>query len=240
MIKVGCCGWGYLNCKQYFDENWKEKFASKLQAYAKLFQLVEINSTFYRIPKLATAQKWREEVDAVNPDFEFTIKCSRIITHEDKFSSKTSIWAFNQMKRIAKALRAKILLFQTPASFKPVKENLKNVRKFFNSVDREGFILVWEVRWQKDWIPEIVKKLFSELKVNQVVDPFRQDCFFAKDLFYYRLHGLGKPSMYRYKFSNEELKELAKKVKKSKKDSYVLFNNVWMYEDSLRFMKILR
>lgn len=240
MIKVGCCGWNYLNAKEYFGQNWKDKFKSKLHAYAKLFDLVEINSTFYRIPKLTTANKWREEVDFINPKFEFTIKCSQIITHQDKFSSKTSIWAFNRMKEIAKALRAKILLFQTPASFKPTEENLKNVKRFFNNIDRENFILVWEVRWKKDWTPEIVKKLFSELKVNQVVDPFRQDCFFAKDLFYYRLHGLGKPSMYRYKFSDQELRELVKKVKESKKDSYIFFNNIEMYEDSLRFMKILR
>jgi uncharacterized protein YecE (DUF72 family) len=240
MIKVGCCGWGYLNCKQYFGEDWKEKFKSKLQAYAKLFQLVEINSTFYRIPKLTTAQKWREEVDAVNPNFEFTIKCSRMITHEDKFSSKTSIWAFDQIKEIAKALRAKILLFQTPASFKPTEENLKKVKKFFHDIDKEDFILVWEVRWQKDWTSEIVKDLFSELKLNQAVDPFRQDSFFIKDLFYYRLHGLGKPSMYRYKFSDEELKKLAKKVKELKNDSYIFFNNFEMYEDALRLMKFLR
>jgi len=240
MIKVGCCGWNYLNAKEYFGENWKEKFKSKLQAYARLFNLVEINSTFYRTPKLTTAQKWREEVDSVNPNFEFTVKCSQIITHQDKFSSKASLLAFNQMKQIAKALRAKILLFQTPASFKPTRENLDGVKYFFKNIDREDFVLVWEVRWQKTWRKKIVEDLFSELGINQCVDLFRQDCFFAKDIFYYRLHGLGKPSMYRYKFSDEELKKLVKKVKRLKKDSYILFNNMEMYRDALRFTKILR
>ena len=240
MIKVGCCGWNYLNAKEYFGENWKGKFKSKLQAYARLFNLVEINSTFYRTPKLTTAQKWREEVDSVNPNFEFTVKCSQIITHQDKFSSKASLLAFNQMKQIAKALRAKILLFQTPTSFKPTRENLDGVKNFFKNIDREDFVLVWEVRWQKTWRKKIVEDLFSELGINQCVDLFRQDCFFAKDIFYYRLHGLGKPSMYRYKFSDEELKKLVKKVKRLKKDSYILFNNMEMYRDALRFTKILR
>ena len=114
------------------------------------------------------------------------------------------------MKQIAKALRAKILLFQTPASFKPTRENLESVKYFFKNIDREDFVLVWEVRWQKTWRKKIVEDLFSELGINQCVDLFRQDCFFAKDIFYYRLHGLGKPSMYRYKFSDEELKKLVK------------------------------
>jgi uncharacterized protein YecE (DUF72 family) len=240
MIKVGCCGWGYFPSKQYFGESWKEKFKSVLQAYASKFDLVEVNSTFYRIPKITTAQKWREEVDEINKEFEFTIKLNQVITHQDQFSSKTSIWAFNQMKQIAKVLRAKILLFQSAAGFKPTKENLEKVKRFFKGIDREDFILVWEVRWQKDWDPEIVKNLFSELEVNQCVDPFRQDCFFAKDLFYYRLHGLGKPSMYKYKFSDEELKELAKKIKGMKKETYVLFNNFEMFDDALGFMKFLK
>ncbi|MHA1874358.1 MAG: DUF72 domain-containing protein [Candidatus Heimdallarchaeaceae archaeon] len=238
MIKVGCCGWSYLDCKQYFGENWKEKFLSKLQAYAKLFPTVEINSTFYRIPRITTAQRWRKEVDMINPDFEFTIKCSQIITHKDKFSSRTSIWAFNQMKHIAKALRARTLLFQTPSSFKPSKENLNNVKKFFNSIKRNNFILVWEVRWEKDWIPEIVEELFSELGINQCVDPFRQDCFFSKDIIYYRLHGLGKPSMYSYQFSDNELKQLLEKIRK-RKNCYVFFNNMSCYEDALKFNEML-
>jgi len=238
MIKVGNCGWSYLNAKQYFGDEWKDKFLSKLQAYAKLFSLVEINSTFYRIPKITTAQRWRKEVDMVNPDFEFTIKCNQITTHKDKFSSSTSIWAFNQMKQIARALRTRILLLQSPASFKPTKDNLDKVKKFFKKVKREDFVLVWEVRWQKDWTPEIVKELFSELEINQCVDPFRQDCFFSKDVIYYRLHGLGKPSMYNYQFSDEELRQLSEKVK-GKKDYYILFNNTTCYEDALKFNKIL-
>ncbi len=235
-VGVGTCGWSYLNAKQHIGKDWKQKFKSKLQAYAFLFRLVEINSTFYRIPKLSTAEKWRKEVDEINPNFEFTIKCSQIITHKDKFSSKTSIWVFNQMKEIAKALKTNILLFQTPSSFKPTEENLKNVKNFFKNIERENLTLVWEVRWEKDWTEKIVKDVFSGLGINQCVDPFRQNCFHYKDLIYYRLHGLGR-RMYDYKFSEKELKELIKKVKKEK-NTYVLFNNMSCYEDAMRFSSL--
>jgi uncharacterized protein YecE (DUF72 family) len=239
MIRIGNCGWSYLNVKKYF-ENWEETFESKLQAYAKLFDLVEINSTFYRIPKLTTVEKWREQVDKINPKFEFTIKCSQIITHKDRFNSDLSIRTFDTMKEIANILRAKILLFQSPGSFKPAEENFERVKKFFKKIDRENFVLVWEVRWKKDWTPEIVKKLFSDLEINQCVDPFRQDCYYSKDLIYYRLHGFGKPSMYNYQYSDQELKALARRIKKEKMPVYILFNNSTCYEDGLRFRNFLK
>lgn len=237
-IKVGNCGWSYLNCVPYFGPGWQKKFASKLQAYAKLFDIVEINSTFYRIPKLSTAEKWRQEVDAINKRFEFTIKVSQLITHKSPFS-KSAFWAFDQMKEVARALRARVLLFQSPAGFKPTKKNLELARKFFSSIDREKFSLVWEVRWAKLWKPEIVEPLFSKLKLNQCVDPFRQDAFYTRDLFYYRLHGFGRPSMYNYNFSDKQLKELAAKVRKIKKPTYVLFNNASCYANALTFKKML-
>ena len=235
MIKIGNCGWSYLNAKNYFGESWEKQFKTKLQAYVKLFNLVEINSTFYRIPKVKTAEKWRKEADEINPEFEFTIKVSQIITHKDKFSSEKSFQAFTRMKEIANVLRAKILLFQSPTSFRPTKENLEKVKNFFEKIKREDLILVWGVRWRDSWTPEIVKNFFSSLDINQCVDPLRQECFYYKDLLYYRLHGFGQP-MYNYQFSDEELKRVAEKCKEK---TYVLFNNGTCYEDALRFKGIM-
>ncbi len=235
-IKVGTCGWSYLNPEVYI-KNWKEKFSHKLQAYAKLFDLVEVNSTFYKIPKLKTVEKWRKLVDEVNPKFEFTVKCSKTITHEERFSGK-SAKVFEEMKEIGKALRARVLLFQSPASFKPTKKNIERVKSFFGKIERENFILVWEVRWEKNWTEEVVRSLFEEIGVNQCVDPFRQECFYCRDIVYYRLHGLGRP-MYRYDFSRSELKGLGEKVKSLKKDVYVLFNNFKCYENGIEFKNLL-
>jgi len=236
--KIGNCGWGYLSARQYFGSGWNRQFKSKLQAYASLFDLVEVNSTFYRIPKLSTAKKWRQEADQINPKFEFTVKVSQLVTHKTPFTGQ-AYWAFEQIKAIANALRAKVLLFQSPGSFKPTQENLKKAREFFSKIKREDFILVWEVRWAKNWTPEIVKQLFKELEVNQCVDPFRQNTFYAKNLLYYRLHGLGKPSMYNYSFSDKELKGLHAKTRKSRKPVYILFNNTACYENALTFKELV-
>jgi uncharacterized protein YecE (DUF72 family) len=239
MIRIGNCGWSYLDCGAYF-EDWEERFDSKLQVYAKLFGLVEINSTFYNIPKLSTAEKWRREADAISKRFEFTLKVSQIITHRDRFSTDLSIRAFGRMKELAEALRARILVFQSPDSFRPTPENMKRVKKFFGKIDRGDLVLVWEVRWQDSWTKEVVSSMFPEIKVNQCVDPLRQECFHAKDIAYYRLHGFGQPSMYSYTFSDSELQNLAGKIRMEKRPVYVLFNNGSCYGDALRFAGMMK
>ncbi len=239
-LRVGCCGWGFFNPKKLTGEDWKTRYRSVLQAYASLFNGVEVNSTFYRLPKPSTARKWFEEAREVNAEFEFTVKVHQDITHRLKFG-KESVEVFNRVKEIARNLDAKVLVFQTAASFRPTKENISRVENFFNSIDREDFILVWEVRWQDAWTRDIVSDLFSRLDVDQVVDPLRQEIFYARRLHYFRLHGFGS-RMYDYRFSDDELERLREIVGSSLKLNlkvYVFFNNYNMYEDALRFMKMM-
>ncbi len=232
-IKVGTCGWGFFKPAKFTP---KKKFSSNLQAYSSLFSLVEVNSTFYRIPKVKTAERWRKEVSR---EFEFTVKCSKIVTHEDRFSTGRSIEAFERIEEVAKVLKAKIILLQTPASFKPTTTNIRNLKSFLSTIDSK-FLIAWEPRG--NWDDKIIKEICEEFNLIHCVDPFRHKTqyFSKKKIAYLRLHGLGKPMMYRYKFSDEELADLKKIINKLKvKTVYVLFNNVYMYEDALRFMKIL-
>lgn len=230
-MKIGCCGWSHLAPSKFGIKKWRKKYEHKLQAYASIFDLVEVNSTFYRLPKKETAEKWRKLARSVNKDFEFTVKASQIITHRDKFSSRGSVTMFNKTKEIANFMGAKIILFQTPGSFKPTEENLEKIRNFFRQIDKENFKIVWEVRWKDNWKKDVVKDLFSDIGVNQCVDPMRQDTYYSKDLVYYRLHGFGQP-MYNYNFSEEELENLKKKIQKHNKRVYILFNNFNMYRDA--------
>ena len=222
-MNVGTCGWSY------YPER-----GDKLLNYASVFNVVEVNSTFYRLPRLSTAERWLKKSRSVNEDFEFTVKVFQGITHRDKFSSHKSLAYFEEVKKIAKALEAKWLIFQTPKSFKPTDENIKKLSRFFNAIDREDFKIGFEVRWVDEWKKEIVKPLFKELDIVHVVDPLRQNSFYGKP-HYYRLHGFGKPMMYNYTFSDEELRRVCTKVKKG---DYVMFNNYTMYEDAKRFIGI--
>jgi uncharacterized protein YecE (DUF72 family) len=242
-ISVGCCGWGYLREKE-FSKSIERKFRSKLQAYAQLFQSVEVNSTFYRIPKVGTAEKWRREADEMNRQFEFTVKASRIITHIDRFGSRASLDAFSRMLDICAVLRARTLLLQSPASFRPTPENLNRLEKFFSAINPGEVRLAWEPRgrwWDaKDEISSVCEKF----KLICCVDPFRNEPFLSRGvrLAYFRLHGLGEPSMYQYQFTKSQLTELMEKCIKLSKIvdlASVFFNNSFMYANAFEFQSML-
>ncbi|MCD6403235.1 MAG: DUF72 domain-containing protein [Candidatus Aenigmarchaeota archaeon] len=238
---IGCCGWGYFNASEVFGKDWKKKFRSKLQAYAKMFDSVEVNSTFYRLPKPETAEKWKTEAEEVNKSFVFTMKVNQEITHKLRFGDR-SVEVFGRVREVGKRLGAKVLLFQTPASFKSTDENIDKMKKFFDEVERDGFVFAWEPRgeWHKN--KELIKEVCSELNLVECVDPLRNTpVWFGRErIAYFRLHGFGKPSMYSYKFSDEELRKIKGIVESLNVNKvYLFFNNVFMYDDAIRFKKII-
>lgn len=131
MIKIGCCGFRVAK-KKYF----------------KNFDVVEVQQTFYKPPKLETAVKWHS---AAPPEFEFTVKAWQLITHppssptyrkagidvadESKYGYfkpiKEVFDAWEKTAEIADALHANIIIFQCPASFKEDESNIKNMKEFF-------------------------------------------------------------------------------------------------------------
>jgi uncharacterized protein YecE (DUF72 family) len=76
-VWIGCSGWSY--------KSWRGRFYPKglparrwLERYAESFPTVEVNATFYRLPKVETVQSWVEQT----PDgFLFAVKGSRYLTH---------------------------------------------------------------------------------------------------------------------------------------------------------------
>lgn len=231
-IKIGCCG-----------------FPKARSQYYKFFKLVEIQQTFYHPPRVITAERWRREAP---PDFEFTIKAWQLITHEaisptyrrlklswapQRLVSCGSfkptgevLFAWQKTKEIALALRSKVIVFQTPASFRPLATNVENLRKFFGKINREDFILVWEPRG--NWKKEDIRRLCQELKLVHGVDPFKAQPEYG-EIFYYRLHGI---TGYRYRFTEEDLRVLKDKCTK---EGYCLFNNADMWADALTFQRIM-
>jgi uncharacterized protein YecE (DUF72 family) len=233
MVKVGCCGFP-VNKKEYF----------------KKLSLVEVQSTFYEIPaKIETVKKWKKEAPK---DFEFTLKAFQVITHDSKSptykrlkrkfgnpknygffkNTKEVFEAWEMTREVAKVLNSRIIIFQCPISFKPEKENIENFRNFFNKIKEKNFIFVWEPRGE--WSEDLIKGLCKELNLVHCVDPFKQKSLFGR-INYFRLHG--KPNYnLRYKYTDEDLKELLKFC--DRKENYVLFNNLSMFEDAQKFQKL--
>lgn len=117
---------------------------------------------------------------------------------------------------IAKALEAKIVLFQTPASFKPEKNNISNVRNFFSSIS--GFKFVLEPRGE--WKEDAIKNICEQLNLIHCIDPFVSTQLHG-DIAYFRLHGIG---CYKYRYTKDDLERL-KKLCNIDKPVYCLFSN---------------
>lgn len=233
LVKVGCCG-----------------FAAAQKKYFELFKVIEIQQTFYQLPELKTAEKWR---GAAPPGFEFTMKAWQLVTHvpssptyrrlreridqgkADRYGSFRATaevrTAWKRTAEFAKALGASLIVFQCPASFKPLAQNLKNMRRFFNQIDRAGFTFAWEPRGP--WPDDLIRTLCEELDLIHCVDPFKNEPLFGA-IDYFRLHGI---TDYVYTYTDEELNVLRKKI--SNKPTYVMFNNNTMKEDALRFLALL-
>jgi uncharacterized protein YecE (DUF72 family) len=233
-FKVGCCG-----------------FPGGRKGYFSQFQLVEVQQTFYKMPRLETAQRWRQEAPA---DFEFTLKAWQLITHPPVsptyrkagikvppsaeghygfFRPSDEVYqAWEETRRFAQALEAKVILFQCPPSFRETAENVDNMRRFFKSVKDSRFLLVWEPRG--GWNEPTIKALCQELGLVHCVDPMEKASLYGVPQ-YFRLHG---GTRYQHRYTDEELRRLKDRV--GDKDTYVLFNNLNMYHDALAFNRLIK
>jgi uncharacterized protein YecE (DUF72 family) len=251
--QIGTCGFGIARAR-----------------YAELFSCVEVQHTFYQPPKISTLERWREEAP---PDFEFVLKAWQLITHNAKsptyrrlkrnlsevekqgagYFRPTPIVkeAWKVTLACARALRARTILFQCPASFKPTKENIFHLKKFFSGLNRkhdEEFNFGWEPRG--DWDSQTVTSLCEDLQLQHVVDPFTARSLTPNHL-YFRLHGRNG---WRYEYDETELRELAAMFSESiaknnrkprdggldkAQTPYVFFNNARMTKDALSFQALL-
>lgn len=235
-IRVGCSG-----------------FAGSMKSYPELFDIVEVQHTFYQPPQLKTLERWRADVDR---SFEFDIKAWQLITHTSKsptyrrltrklsqdelkqtgsFSNTPIVHeAWKATLECAEKLAARRILFQCPASFRPTEANLDNMRNFFNDIERNEALLFFEPRGAA-WTPPLVKQLCAELDIFHAVDPFVSETQTPNET-YFRLHG---KTGWRYVYSGEDLSELLSKIP-TDGTARVFFNNISMRDDALLFISKLK
>ncbi len=222
VVKIGCCG-----------------YPVSMGRYYETFDLVELNNTFYRYPRHSTVEGWRKKAPE---NFEFTVKAHQDISHNYRLRLEDTSEAFEKMKQICKILYSRILLIQTPASFKP--DLLEVAEEFFRGIERDNLTLVWETRgplWERADVRERLRKVLEDLDVPHVTDPFRTMPVYVSEVAYFRLHGLGE-RMYYYQYTDMELRVLFEKIKpldSGGRSVYVLFNNLSMFEDALRFKNLM-
>ena len=221
-IHIGTSGWHY---KHWLDDVFYPsgtKPAQMFEYYARHFDTVEINNSFYHLPSAKTFDNWRE---ASPPGFLFAVKASRFITHMKKLKDPkaSSEKFFDVADRLGKKLGP--VLFQLPPRW---KVNTERFAEFLESLP-SGHKYVFEFRDETWFVPEVYALLrrhkaafcihdFSDMKVpREITAPFS----------YIRFHG---PTAAKYfgSYSSDELRVWAERIaewSRQLRAIYIYFNN---------------
>jgi uncharacterized protein YecE (DUF72 family) len=232
-LLVGVGGWAYLPIKA----------ANKLEVCARLYDFVEVNSTFYDLPEIDQVKRWRRSVPE---SFEFTVRASRKLTHESHLEpTNRNFKIFDRMSEICRELDARILHFQFPPSLKLNENILSQWENFFASVYQKGsrgIKYAIEARGSDRALGSspAFQKLVDKYDLIPTTDASKSDPVPSPSgVLYTRVFGQGEHT--RWTFDSSELSDLAKKIGRvSARRKYVTFHNMTMYEDASRFKTVAK
>jgi uncharacterized protein YecE (DUF72 family) len=131
----------FIGCSGYYYSSWKNVFYPKglapskwLEHYSSIFNSVELNGTFYRVPFLSTLQKYYEQVPE---NFRFSVKASKYITHILRLkNSSEKVKEFSDLMFSGLGNKLENILFQLPPSFHYNDENIEAYSPGKNACDR--------------------------------------------------------------------------------------------------------
>lgn len=126
-IRTGTSGFSYKEWKGAF---YPEDIASggMLGYYAERLPAVEINNTFYRMPKAETLRGWAEQVPE---SFRFVLKASRQITHSKRLNDASDAVDYFMQNARALEQRRGPVLFQLPPN---LKKDVERLRSFLDAM----------------------------------------------------------------------------------------------------------
>ncbi|MEO5642276.1 MAG: DUF72 domain-containing protein [Bacteroidia bacterium] len=212
--------------KDHFPPEYKDK--SRLNYYASLFNSIEVNSSFYKIPLPRTVEKWANDVPE---NFRFTFKFFGGITHAKELNyDPAEIQRFFQSINAA-GTRKGCLLIQFPASISsyyfPKLAILLDQIHCGNMA--QGWKLALEFRdssWYEDKTFELLEKHSAAVVRHDMPKSKSPLTDTLTDFSYLRFHG--EKGDYRGTYSDEFLKENAAYIRERTaegKEVYVYFNN---------------
>jgi uncharacterized protein YecE (DUF72 family) len=225
-IRIGCSGWNYAHWRN--GVFYPPRLASKdwLRFYAEQFDTVEVNTTFYRLPRTSSVARWVEE----SPDgFTFSVKVSRYVTHIKRLLDVPQHLPL-LYERIAPLLRSPKLgpfLWQLPPTFRLDLDRLAAALEHLHDGHRHAF----EFR-HPSWFCEDLYTLLREHRVALVIgDRPQVNAFQAHELTadftFVRFHGGTRGRNGNY--SHRELDEWAGRLERWSRDVdvFAYFNNDW-------------
>ena len=202
MMRVGCAGWSIPRASAANFPN----DGSHLQRYAGVLNAAEINSSFHRPHRRSTYEKWAA---SVGPDFRFSVKLPKQITHEYRLADATSLIDdfLDQIQGLADRLGC--LLVQLPPSLALASDVASSFFSYFRSVFQGPIVL--EAR-HSSWCTAEADSILADFRIGRVAaDPPVIPCADkpgdGSQVKYFRLHG--SPRVYYSAYQTEFLSELA-------------------------------
>ena len=222
-VRVGCSGWNY--------RHWREVVYPKglpasrwLEHYSTMFDTVEVNNTFYRLPNRSAVAGWVEQTPR---DFVFAVKASRYLTHVKRLTDLgPGVERFyERIEPLIEANKLGPLLWQLPPTFRRDDERLASALAQLPA-GRHCF----EFRHESWFVPEVYELLRNRNGALVIGDnPGRrfQTYELTADWTFVRFHygSRGRNGNY----SDRELREWADRIRdwRKKADVYAYFNNDW-------------
>jgi uncharacterized protein YecE (DUF72 family) len=207
--------------------------------YARHFDTVEINNTFYRLPALATFDAWRENSP---DDFHYAVKASRFITHMKRLKDPTA--SVEKFFLAADRLEGKLgpILFQLPPRW---QVNTTRLREFLEALPA-GHRHVFEFRdasWLEPEVFSILRQYNAAFCIHDLGD-MQTPLQITADFTYLRFHGPGE-AKYTGSYPRRELQKWAHRIddwRQALAAIYVYFNNDvggWAVKNALTLRELL-
>lgn len=250
MILTGTSGFSFKDWQGvFYPENIKS--SDWLQYYNKFFDVLEINSTYYGIPKPSVFDNM---VKRTNDNFQFFVKVNKLTTHENS-DDEVRAKLIDSIAPLKEAGKFSGFLAQFPWSFRNDEKN----RHYLSNLadDYKGMNLYVEFRhksWNEESIFDFLKHnnlLFvsvDEPSMGEMMPPVAKA---TGDSGYIRFHGRNKDTWwgnsgdrYDYSYSEKELEEWIDKVEAIEKTVwkiYAFFNNChkgYAVRNALMFMEM--
>jgi uncharacterized protein YecE (DUF72 family) len=226
VIRIGCSGWNYAHWRHgvFYPERCPP--ARWLAYYARYFDTVELNNTFYRLPRTSAVARWVAET----PDeFVFAVKVSRYITHVKRLvdAERHLPLLLERIEPLLDSPKLGPLLWQLPPTLRRDDERLATALTAFPAALRHAV----EFRHESWFVPEVMA-LLREHDIALVIADRPEIASFqtherTADFTFVRFHH-GSRGL-RGNYSERELDDWAERIRRwsDRGDVFAYFNNDW-------------
>ena len=223
-LRIGCSGWNYAHWRNGVFYPPRLPPRRWLDFYARHFDTVELNNTFYRLPRREAVARWVEETP---PQFVFAVKMSRYITHIKRLTDLGGgiVRFYERIEPLVRSPKLGPVLWQLPPTFRRNDERLAAALAALPP-GRHCFEFRHE-SWFADDVYELLRRHGVALVIGDDARRPWQTRELTADWTFVRFHGGRRGA--RGNYSRTELEEWARQVERWRRhtDVFLYFNNDW-------------